>query len=89
MGLAPSTAEQTTTAVLADAFTARHLGVEPASALLCVHRLIKDKAGRSIEHQSHLFRPDLGALRARLAIERSPPGLRWSQTQPAGLPAAL
>jgi GntR family transcriptional regulator len=89
LGLTPSTAEQTTTAVLADVFTARHLGIEPAAALLCVHRLIRDKSGRSIEHQSHLFRPDVFPLRARVAIERTPAGLRWAETKATGLPAAL
>jgi GntR family transcriptional regulator len=89
MGIAPCSAEQTTTAVLADAFIARHLGTDPASPLLCVHRLIRDGAGRAIEHQSHLFRPDLGALRSRLAILRTAEGIRWTEDQTAGLPAAL
>jgi DNA-binding GntR family transcriptional regulator len=87
--MSPSSAEQTTTAVLADAFTARHLGVEPASALLCIHRLVRDDSNRSIEHQSHVFRPDRSHLYARVAIERSPAGLRWSETQSPRLPAAL
>jgi GntR family transcriptional regulator len=89
MGAAPSTAEQTTTAVLADAFTARHLAVEPTSALLCIHRLVRDAKGRSIEHQSHLFRPDLGALRAQVSIERGAAGLHWSAQESLRLPAAL
>jgi GntR family transcriptional regulator len=89
MGAAPSTAEQTTTAILADAFTARHLAVEPTSALLCIHRLVRDAKGHSIEHQSHMFRPDLGALRAQVSIERGAAGLRWSAPQSLGLPAAL
>jgi GntR family transcriptional regulator len=89
LGVAPSTAEQTTTAVLADAVTARHLQVEPASALLCIHRLIRDEAGRSIEHQSHAYRPDRWHLRSLVSIERSPAGLRWADAQAPRLPAAL
>jgi GntR family transcriptional regulator len=88
-GFRPSSAEETTTAVLADAFTARHLRVEPASPLLCIHRLVRDDANRSIEHQSHMFRPDQVPLRARVTIERSPAGLRWSDSQSPRIPAAL
>jgi len=88
-GIRPSSAEEITTAVTADAFTARHLEVEFASALLCVHRLVRDAADRSIEHQSHLFRPDRSPLRARIAIERSGGGLRWSPFKSLGIPAAL
>lgn len=89
LGFRPSSAEETTTAVLADAFTARHLGVEPASALLCIHRLVRDDANRSIEHQSHVFRADRRPLRARVTLERSPEGLRWSDARSARIPAAL
>jgi GntR family transcriptional regulator len=89
IGVSPSTAEQTTTAVLADAITARHLGVEPASALLCVYRLIRDDAGHSIEHQSHAYRPDRSHLRARISIERGAGGLRWLEGQSLLMPAAL
>jgi GntR family transcriptional regulator len=88
-GVRPSTAEEITTAVTADAFTARHLGVELASALLCVHRLVRDAADRSIEHQSHFFRPDRSPLRAKIAIERSGGSLRWSSSESLAIPAAL
>ena len=88
-GVRPSSAEETTTAVSADAFTARHLGVELASALVCIHRLVRDEAQRSIEHQSHLFRPDRSPLRARISIERSGGSLRWSRAKGPALPAAL
>jgi GntR family transcriptional regulator len=88
-GVKPSSADEVTTAVTADAFTARHLGVELASALLCVHRLVRDDVNRSIEHQSHLFRPDRSPLRARIAIERSGGALRWSPSKTRAIPAAL
>lgn len=89
LGSAAKTAEQVVTAMLADAFAARHLGVEPASALLCVHRLIRDDADRAIEHQTHLFRPDRMQLPARVTLERSSSGLRWSEAEPLRLPATL
>jgi GntR family transcriptional regulator len=89
IGISPSSAEQIITAVAADAFTARHLGVEPASALVCIHRLIRDRKGRSIEHQSHLYRADLSYLRSNITIERSATGLVWSDPRAARLPAAL
>jgi GntR family transcriptional regulator len=89
LGISPSTAEQVVTAVAADAFTARHLGIEPFSALVCIHRLIRDQKGRSIEHQSHMYRPDVTYFRSKITIERSPGGLSWSDAPFARLPAAL
>jgi hypothetical protein len=89
IGIAPKSAEQTTTALIADSAATRHLGVDPASALLCIHRLIRDGEGRSIEHQSHIYRPDRCHLQARVAIERSSAGLRWSDAESPALPAWL
>jgi len=89
LGIGPATAEQTTTAILADALTARHLGVELSSALLCIHRLIRNNSGGAIEHQSHAFRSDRSPLRSKVDIERSVSGLRWSDPQPLPLPAGL
>jgi hypothetical protein len=51
--------------------------------------LIRDQKGRSIEHQSHLYRPDLSYFRSKITIERSSSGLSWSDAQSARLPAAL
>jgi GntR family transcriptional regulator len=81
LGIVPVAAEQTTTAVRADAITAQHLGVDHSSALLCVHRLIRDAQGQSIEHRTTVYRPDRCHLRTSIAIEQSPDGLRWSDTQ--------
>jgi GntR family transcriptional regulator len=89
VGYRPASAEEMTTAVLADAFAARHLGVEVGSALLSVQRMVRDQSNRSIEHESHLFRPDRSPLRARITIERSAAGLRWSRPQSSDVPAAL
>jgi GntR family transcriptional regulator len=88
-GNSPSSAEQIITAVPADVFTARHLNVEPATALVCIHRLIRDAKGRSIEHQSHMYRADLGYFRTKINIERSSGGLYWSDAQSLRLPATL
>ena len=89
IGIAPVSAEQVTTAVTADAVTARHLGVDTASALLCVHRLIRDGSGRSIEHQSHYYRPDRWLPQARLSIDRSAGDLRWQNAKTPPIPAWL
>lgn len=89
LGITPSSAEQTVTAVAADSFTARHLGVDTASALLCVHRLIRDNSGRSIEHQSHYYRPDRCHFRSRMSIGRSGGDLRWHNDKAQPIPAWL
>jgi GntR family transcriptional regulator len=89
IGISPATAEQTIAAVNADSVTARHLEVELAAALLCVHRLIRDNEGRSIEHQSHLYRPDRFQLPARFALERKAGRLEWRESKSAALPAWL
>jgi GntR family transcriptional regulator len=89
VGYLARSAEQTTTAVAADAFTARHLGVNVAAALLSIRRLVRDAEGRSIEHQSLMFRPDQCNLRSSVVIERSAAGINWTETRPMPMPAAL
>jgi GntR family transcriptional regulator len=89
IGTLPKTADQTITAMAADSFTARHLGVEVAAAVLCIHRLIRDAESRAIEHQSHLLNPDRCHLDALLTIERSQNGMQWLDPQPRQLPAFL
>jgi GntR family transcriptional regulator len=79
MGISPVYVDQTTTAVAADAVAAQHLGVEPRSALLCIHRLTRDRDGRSIEHHTYLYRPDRFHLRARVDIERAPATASWAK----------
>ena len=85
MGVEPVYAEQTTTAVCADLLAAQYLDVEPKSALLCVHRLVRDRNGRSIEHQTSLYRPDRFHLRTRIDIERSARGLSWANADSTAL----
>ena len=89
VGIVPSTAEQTTTAVTADSVAARHLGVDTATALVCVHRLIRDSGGRSIEHQSHFYRPDRWLVQTHLSLDRSGKDLRWQNAKSAPVPAWL
>jgi DNA-binding GntR family transcriptional regulator len=85
IGVSPASAEQTTTAGVADSVAARHLDVELSAPLLCVQQLIRDHDGQSIEHQSHLFRADRFYFRAEISIERTADGLVWSKNQ-AGQP---
>jgi GntR family transcriptional regulator len=89
IGVVPATVEQTTTAVTADSVAARHLGVETASPLLCVHRLVRDGNGRSVEHQSQFYRPDRCHLQARLSIDRSGSDLRLQYAKAPPIPAWL
>jgi GntR family transcriptional regulator len=89
IGVAPASAEQTITAVTADPTAARQLGVEPASALLCIQRLIRDGDGRSIEHQVHVYRPDRFHLQARVTLDRSAGGLHWKDAKTTAIPAWL
>lgn len=89
LGAVPSSAEQLTTAILADAVAARYLEVEQSSPLLCIQRLVRDSAGRSIEHQTHAYRPDRFQLRSSLTLERTPAGPKWSVLRTLELPAAL
>ncbi len=51
-------ASQTISARLADADTARHLGVEVGSALLAVNRLVRDVHDRPVQWLQGLYRPD-------------------------------
>jgi GntR family transcriptional regulator len=89
LGSQASSAEQITTAVPADTLAARHLGIEPASPLLCIHRLVRDKSGRSIEHQSHLFRPDRFQLRLTVTVDRSSSEIGWTYANASAIPATL
>jgi GntR family transcriptional regulator len=77
IGIRAAYAEQTTTAVAADAVAAQHLEIEPTSALLCIRRLSRDCDGQSIEHHTYLYRPDRFHLRARIDVERTPAGAGW------------
>jgi GntR family transcriptional regulator len=78
IGIRAAYAEQTTTAVAADAVAAQHLEIEPTSALLCIRRLSRDRDGRSIEHHTYLYRPDRFHFRARIDVERTPAGAGWA-----------
>jgi GntR family transcriptional regulator len=80
MGIRAVYADQTTTAVAADAVAAQRLDIEPRSALLCIQRLTRDRDGRSIEHHTYLYRPDRFHLRARVDIERAPASASWAKS---------
>jgi GntR family transcriptional regulator len=55
--------EQIVTAVSADAFSARQLGVAAGAPLLQVRRLFFDAEGRPLEYQDVRYRADLFELR--------------------------
>jgi GntR family transcriptional regulator len=85
LGVSAVYVDQTTTAVAADAVAAQHLGIEPRSALLCIHRLTRDRDGRSIEHHTYLYRPDRFHLRARVDVERAPASASWTRAEDSPL----
>jgi GntR family transcriptional regulator len=89
IGIVPRSAEQTMIAQAADSFIARHLGIEAASAVLCIQRLVRDAEDCSIEHQSHYLHPDRFQIRTLLALEQTKQGVRWSDTQSRQLPEWL
>jgi GntR family transcriptional regulator len=79
VGISAVYADQTTTAVAADAVAAERLDIEPRSPLLCIHRLSRDRDGRAIEHHTYLYRPDRFQLRARIDIDRAPASASWAK----------
>jgi GntR family transcriptional regulator len=85
LGIRAFFVEQTMTAVAADAVTAQHLDIEPTTALLCIHRLTRDRERRSIEHHTSLYRPDRFHLRARAEIEHTPAGASLAKTGTSAL----
>lgn len=85
LGIRAASAEQTTTAVPADAMAAKHLGVELSSPLLSLSRLIRNADGKSIEYQTVLCRPDRYDLRANVSLERTSQGLAWQYGDSADL----
>jgi GntR family transcriptional regulator len=57
-GHAPVAAEQTISAVAAEGAVAANLGVAPGSPLMCIHRLMKDQAGRIVQNITAFYRAD-------------------------------
>ena len=73
-GFPPAKAEQIVSAKLAENVIAQLLNVEPASALLCVHRQVSTESGRPIEYIESMYRADLYEYKTGLARE----GDLWS-----------
>ncbi len=63
LGYHAARAEQTTTAVAADPFAARHLDAVVGAPLLNVRHVLRDAGGRIIKYQDHTYRPDRCELR--------------------------
>ena len=81
IGIAAKSAEQSTIALAADSFIARHLGIEVASAVLCIQRMIRDAQDRAIEHQSLTLHPDRCHVRTLLSMKQTQRGPRWFEIQ--------
>lgn len=67
-GLAPSEAEETVRADLADAGTTAALGVAAGAAVLKFTRRTLDAAGRPLEYVRSVYRGDCFAMRVRLTL---------------------
>lgn len=77
-GLSVASAEQTITATLADAVTARRLETVVGAALVQVERVVLDTDGRPVEFITALYRPD--RYQYRMTLNRSETGTArvWS-----------
>lgn len=76
-GVRVAAAEQTVTAALAGPDVAEALGVSVGAALLSLTRIVRDEAGRGVEHLAALYRPDLFRLEMKLNRVGEGPGRHW------------
>nr|WP_278253160.1 GntR family transcriptional regulator [Bordetella petrii] len=75
-------AEQSISAVLAEPGVAEQLGVAVGSALLSLHRVVRDESGRPVEWLHAQYRPDRYEYRMNMQAHDMP-------GQPTWLPAAM
>jgi len=73
-------AAQRVTASAADYAVAGHLGVDVGTPLLAIRRVVKDSAGRAVEHIHALYRPDMYAFELNLTLGEGPDGTLWRAT---------
>lgn len=66
-GVTINSAHQSVSAALASPEVAEALGVAVGSALLSLHRVVRDSKGRGVEYLSARYRPDLFSLDMELA----------------------
>jgi Transcriptional regulators len=67
LGIAPASADQSITAILADVHHAETLGVSAGSALLCIKRCVRDADGHPIEYLIAAYNPERFEYRMDLA----------------------
>ncbi|WP_309085691.1 GntR family transcriptional regulator [Chelativorans sp.] len=67
-GIMPTRAEQSLTASIADAKTARTLQVEPGAPVLKLTRLARDQDGRAFEFVRSVYRGDFFVMKVHLTI---------------------
>lgn len=68
--VAPWEAEQTFSAMLADAHHAEALGVDIGAALLCIRRVVRDRKGTPIEYLIAAYNPAL--FEYRMSLSQAP-----------------
>ncbi len=76
-GVAVEGAEQTISAVLADARVAPLLETEIGAPLLSLERVVRDAEGRAVEWLTALYRPDAYQFRMELSLNRGPGPSLW------------
>jgi GntR family transcriptional regulator len=88
-GVVAARAEQTISATLAGPESAAALQVEIGSALISLTRVVRDEAGRGIEHLSALYRPDQHAFQMELVRSGEGSDRHWRPAvRPNARPAA-
>jgi GntR family transcriptional regulator len=83
LGIRVSGAEQSMTAVLADAAAAECLAVPVACALLNIRRLVRDAAGQPVEFLDARYRPDRFEYRLDMTAHETPGAPVWLPAGPA------
>ena len=76
-GVAVDGAEQSISAVLADAHVAPHLETEVGAPLLSLERIVRDASGRAVEWLVALYRPDVYQFRMELSLNRGSGRSLW------------
>ena len=89
LGIEVARAEQTISATLAEPAAADALDIPVGSALLSLHRLVRDKSGRPVEWLHALYRPDRFEYRMHMQAHDTSGEPNWLPARQAGpAPAA-
>lgn len=87
LGIEVAHAEQAISATLAEPAAAEALDVPVGSALLNLHRLVRDATGRPVEWLHALYRPDRYEYRMHLQAHDTPGEPTWLPARPLPLRA--